>query len=89
MADLEQYKSLLSEIIQKQIVILGPGIAVLKAKNVSGLEITDDGKVTDIKGDPEQVLKQLIDIYVSLAGQIVKSALSSIFDKYSSIKKIV
>jgi hypothetical protein len=89
MADKEQYKQLLSEVIQKQIVILGPAIAVLKARNISGLEITDEGKVTDINDDPEKVLKELIDVYVSLAGQIVKNALGSIFDKYSSIKRVI
>jgi hypothetical protein len=89
MTDIEQYKSLIGEVIQKQIVILGPGIAVLKAKNVNGLSVTDEGKVVDIQGDPEAVLKELIDVYVALAGQIVKSALGSIFDKYSSIKRVV
>jgi hypothetical protein len=89
MSDIEQYKLLISEVIQKQIVILGPGIAVLKAKNIEGLSVTDDGKVVDIQGDPEVILKELVDRYVALAGQIVKNALGSIFDKYSSIKRVV
>jgi len=89
MADLEQYKSLLSEIIQKQAVILGPEIAVLKARNIEDLVIADDGEVTDIKGDPDKIINKLVDIYVALAGQIVKNTLSSIFEKYSSIKKAI
>lgn len=82
----EDYKSMLTEIIQKQIVILGPQIAVLKARNVSGLVVSDDGQVTEITGSEQQVLQELIDEYVSLSGAIVKNAVNSIFKKYPSIK---
>jgi len=85
--DKEQYKSLLSEIIAKQAVILGPDIAVLKARSVAGLEVGDDGKVTDYQGNPQEIIKQLVDKYVELSGQIVKSALTSVFEKYPSIKQ--
>ncbi len=83
----EQYKLLLSDIIYKQIVILGPSISVIKARNVKGLSVSDDGMVTNIAGDPEVALKQLIDQYVELSGQIVRNALSTIFEKYPSVKK--
>lgn len=83
-----QYISLISEIIEKQTVILGPDIAVLKARNVLGLMIDNSGKVVDVKGNPQDVVQQLIDEYVQLSGQIVKGALSSIFTKYPDIKKV-
>ena len=83
-----KYISLISEIIAKQAVILGPDIAILKARNVLGLTIDENGKVIDVKGDPSNVVEQLIDEYVQLSGQIVKSALSSIFTKYPDIKKV-
>lgn len=88
MEEKSQYISLISEIIAKQAVILGPDIAILKARNVLGLTIDESGKVIDIKGDPSSVVEQLIDEYVQLSGQIVKSALSSIFTKYPDIKKV-
>jgi hypothetical protein len=88
MQDKEQYMSLLSEIIAKQAVILGPDIAILKARNVLGLTVDGQGKVTDVKGDFSDIVEQLVDEYVQLSGQIVKSALSSIFTKYPDIKKI-
>jgi len=88
MEEKNQYISLISEIIAKQAVILGPDIAILKARNVLGLAIDDNGKVTDIKGDPSDAVEQLIDEYVQLSGQIVKSALSSIFTKYPGLKKV-
>lgn len=83
----EQYKALLSEIISKQIVILGPSISVIKARNVSGLSVSDEGEVLEISGDPETALKELIDQYVELSGQIVKNALGTIFEKYPFVKQ--
>ena len=88
MDEKNQYASLISEIIAKQAVILGPDIAILKARNVLGLMIDDRGKVIDIKGNPADVVEQLIDEYVQLSGQIVKIALSSIFTKYPDVKKV-
>ncbi|MCX6721265.1 MAG: hypothetical protein NT026_01540 [Candidatus Staskawiczbacteria bacterium] len=88
MEEKNQYISLISEIIEKQAVILGPDIALLKARNVLGLVIDNNGKVSDIKGNPADVVQQLIDEYVQLSGQIVKGALSSIFTKYPDIKKV-
>jgi hypothetical protein len=88
MVDKEQYKGLITDIIGKQSIILGPQIAILKARNVAELAIDNDGKVTDINGDPAVALQKLIDEYVELSGLIVKNALGSIFAKYPTIKKI-
>ncbi len=81
----EEYKSILSEIIKKQAVILGPQIAVLKARNVSGLSVSDDGSVTGVSGNESEILQKLIDEYVSLSGEIVKNAVNSVFAKYPSL----
>lgn len=83
----EDYIALISEIIEKQAVILGPDIAILKARSIPAL-VFNDGKVTDIKGDMDQALQALIDEYVELSGLIVKNALGSIFSKYPNIKKL-
>ena len=82
----EDYKSMLTKIKQKQVVILGPQIAVLKARNVPGLQVNDSGMVTEVSGSEQVVLQKLIDEYVSLSGEIVKNAVNSIFQKYPSIK---
>jgi hypothetical protein len=85
MPDSTQYKQLMNEIIEKQSAILGPDIAILKARNVDGLDINDDGEVTAVDGDPKAILENLIDQYVNLSGQIVKSTLSSVFSKYPEL----
>jgi len=81
------YKQMLTEIIKKQVIILGPQIAVLKARNVPGLKVSDGGEVTEIGGPEQVVLQKLIDEYVALSGEIVKNAVNSIFEKYPSIKR--
>ncbi|KKP56449.1 MAG: hypothetical protein UR80_C0049G0007 [Parcubacteria group bacterium GW2011_GWB1_35_5] len=80
------YKQMLTEIIKKQIVILGPEIAVLKARGVEGLKVADDGAVIEVSGPEQVVLQKLIDEYVALSGEIVKNAVNSIFQKYPSIQ---
>jgi len=87
MDEQEQYKTIITEIIAKQTVILGPEIAVLKARNVSGLVVNDSGVVTEIKGDYAKVLQDLIDEYIALSGEIVKNVMRPIFEKYPEIGK--
>lgn len=85
--DKAQYLALINEIIKKQSVILGPEVALLKAKNVSGLVFDVEGKAINVQGSPEEKLKNLVNQYVELSGLIVKNALGSIFAKYPSISK--
>lgn len=80
------YKQMLTEIIKKQIIILGPQIAVLKARGVPGLKVADDGTVIGVDAPEQVILQKLIDEYVALSGEIVKNAVNSIFEKYPSIQ---
>ncbi len=81
----KQYTDLISEVIKKQSVILGPEIAILKARSVKDLVIDNDGKVVSVGSNPKETLQKLVDQYVELSGQIVKNALGSIFAKYSNL----
>ncbi len=81
----DEFKQILTEIISKQAVILGPQMAVLKARAVPGLTVSDSGEVTNIEGDEPTVLQKLIDEYVSLSGEIVKNAVNSVFAKYPTL----
>lgn len=82
----EDYKNLVAEIIQKQMDILGPEIALQKAKNVRGLRLEEDGTVTRMEGNPEEILQKLVDEYIALSGEIVKNILNPVFAKYPRIK---
>lgn len=82
----ENYKNLITEIVHKQMDILGPDIAIRKARNVPGLKLTDAGEVLGLQGDPSEVLRKLVDEYISLSGEIVKNILGPVFAKYPEIK---
>ena len=86
MNDNEDYKKLITEIIRKQIDILGPEMAIRKARNVSGLEVSDSGEVNALSGDPQTTAQSLVDEYIALSGEIVKNILGPVFAKYPAIK---
>lgn len=76
------YKKLLTEVIQKQMVVLGPSITLAKARNVKGLTVADDGQVTAIQGAPQVLIQGLIDQFVQLSGLIVKKTMEPLLSVY-------
>jgi len=88
MSEHEEYKQMLTDLIQKQMVVLGPNIALDKARKVPGLTITDDGSVMEIDGDPQLVLKGVANEYMQLSGQIAQMTLNSLVEKYPTLKTL-
>jgi len=86
MTDTASYKNLIDDILAKQSIILGSDIVLMKARNVPGLTIDSQGKVSDISGDAQEVLQKLINEYIGLSGQIVKNILNPVLAKYPDIK---
>lgn len=78
----EDYKKLLTEVIQKQMVILGPSITLAKARNVKGLTVADDGTVINMEGQPQALIQGLIDQFVQLSGLIVKKTMEPLLSAY-------
>lgn len=68
-------QKLLTDVIKKQIVILGPDITLAKARNVPGLIVADDGTVTAINGDPKLLTQELVNQFMELSGLIVKKTM--------------
>lgn len=87
MASQEDYQSLLSDLVKKQMVMLGPGVALSKARKVSELTVSEEGQVLAIAGDPQKALNDLANEYMSLSGQIAQTTLNSLLEKYPGIKK--
>lgn len=87
------YLKVFSELIKKQMMVLGPQITLLKVRNIPGIEVTDTGNVTGVKGDPQQLFQQIIDQFVDLSGEIVKKTMESIMSFYAkspeSAKRII
>ena len=73
----EEYNVLLTELIKKQILILGADITLATVKNVPGIEVDGWGTVTKVTGEPQVVLQNLINQFVELSGLIVKKTLES------------
>ncbi|MDP2631446.1 MAG: hypothetical protein Q8P30_01615 [Candidatus Uhrbacteria bacterium] len=71
-------KDVMNELIKKQMVILGPGVAIGKAKNIPGLSVDDSGNVTAVKGSDQKALDLLVEEYAALSGQITRSIVESI-----------
>lgn len=69
------YKKLLTEVIKKQMVILGPDITLAKARNVKGLKVDQDGTVSEISGSPQELIQDLINQFVELSGLIVQKTM--------------
>ena len=88
MSDHEEYKQILTDLIQKQMVVLGPNIALDKARKAVGLKMADDGTVMDIVGDPQMVLKGVANEYMQLSGQIAQMTLNSLVEKYPTLKTL-
>lgn len=76
------YKKLLTDVIKKQIVILGPSITIAKARNVKGMTVADDGTVTEISGSPQEIIQSLIDQFIQLSGLIVRKTMEPLLANY-------
>lgn len=85
----QDYQKLMSAVIKKQIVVLGPDITLVKARGVAGLIVADDGTVTKIEGDPKTLFQKLIDEFVSLSGLIVKKTLEPLLENYPGLAEVV
>lgn len=85
------YKQLLTETLQKQMVILGPVITLAKARHVTGLTISDDGRVTAIDGNPQQVSINLLEQFRELSPLMVKKTmkplLNTIIASYPTVQE--
>lgn len=85
----QDYKKLLTDVIKKQMVILGPQITLAKARNVKGLTVADDGTVTDMQGPAQELIQSLIDQFVQLSGLIVKKTMEPLLSVYPDGAKAI
>ena len=76
MADTAQhYQKLLTEALQKQMVILGPQIALMKAKKVPGMSIDEHGQVTAVSEDPQRVATLFLEAFREISAPLVKKTM--------------
>src|SRR3990167_2945711 len=78
----DYFKNLIAEIIKKHAVLYGPQIAVSKASEIEGLELSREGEVKQVSGDSEYILRQLIAGYMDLSTHITKAIFLQILENY-------
>lgn len=76
------YKAIISEVIKKQMIILGPDITLSRTRNVKGLKVNDSGKVLEISGSPQELIQELINQFLQLSGLIVQKTMEPILASY-------
>ena len=76
------YKGVISEVIKKQMIILGPEITLSRARNVTGLKVDESGTVIELSGPPEELIQGLINQFVQLSGLIVQKTMEPILASY-------
>lgn len=67
-------------------VMLGPNVALSQARSVPGLSVSDEGVVTALSGNPQEILSAVAKKYLNLSGQIAQMTLDSIIAKYPGVK---
>lgn len=78
----DYFKSLIAEIVKKHAVLYGPQIAVSKASEIEGLEVSSEGEVKQVAGDSEYILRQLLAGYMDLSAHITKTVFLQILENY-------
>jgi|GEM_PF-3110805 len=68
--DHDNYAELVEAAIQREMDILGDQQAVAMAREIEGLDVEDDGSVTEIDRPSMDVLEALVDAYVEESGDI-------------------
>lgn len=86
MDTVSQYKNIITDLIQKQMVMLGPNVALGQVRKVEGLKVSDEGVVIELSGDPQAVLSLVASQYMALSGAIAKMTLESVIAKYPDVK---
>lgn len=69
------YQKVLTEVLQKQMVILGPKITLEKARHVEGLQVADDGRVTGLSADGHAVSVKILEQFRELSPMLVKKTM--------------
>lgn len=71
----QNYQQTLTTILQKQMVIFGPSLALEKARMIPGMTISEDGTVTSVTRKPELIAKELKERFSELSPFVVKKTI--------------
>lgn len=88
MASEKAYKEILIRILEDKTRAFGE-LAIVKAKHIEGLKITESGKIISIEGNPKEIIHNLLVQYEKIAGKsstiFAKIAIHDIKSKYPDL----
>ena len=82
---MEDYKKAISDIIKKQMEIVGPVVALSVAQKATSVKVSPSGDILEIIGDPKSALEQVAEAYIAFSGEISKMILKSVMKSYPDI----
>jgi len=85
MALMEDCKKAITEIVKKQMDIVGPAVALSVAQKATSVKLSASGEVMEIIGDPKTALEQVAESYINFSGEISKMILKSVMKTYPDI----
>lgn len=80
------YGKVMTDLIQKQMIILGPDITFAKVKNVGKITIDTNGRVIKIESpNPNELLQGLVDEFIELSEEVSRKSVESLLTAYPSL----
>lgn len=70
MPDSDIYKELLTSLIKKQMLLLGPKVAIERLKNIPNLKVAEDGSVIEIGSNPTDITDQVFEAFTDFPSRI-------------------
>lgn len=70
MTDTEAYKSFLTSLIKKQMLILGQEATLKKTAAIKGIKIENDGTVSEITANPNQITEAVLTAFMEFPARV-------------------
>lgn len=87
MQDPNVHKKVLTSLIKKQMMLLGPQVALSKLQNIEGLKVSPDGTVTEITRNPDDIVEEILTMYLDFPARIAaKEILTSESNEAKEVK---
>ena len=81
-----QSKQFITELIRRQMVLLGSNLALDTANRVEGIEVDSIGSVRRLQGEPILIIESLIKEFQKLSPQVTNAVVSMQFIQFPEVK---
>lgn len=84
----DSFQSVLSQVIQKLIIMLGPDLTIVRLKHVQGLRLDQNGKILAIEGIDQEIVKQLLQCFYELS-PAVPQQIAPLLQEYHKVDSLL